>query len=138
MEFVDVGLYQTKGFPMNQYFIVAGGLAFSLGLVHSLLGELLIFRRLPKDVLPPLAGSTDLTWRTLRMTWHIPTVFAWGFGAILLQISFPSSPNNHLVFVENVMVLSFFACSLIAVFITKGKHPGWIVMLSITILLYLG
>src|SRR5437870_1522042 len=40
---------------MNAYFATAGSLAFILGLLHSVMGEWLLFRRLSRDGLPPLA-----------------------------------------------------------------------------------
>ena len=136
---------------MNAYFALAGGLALIVGLAHSVLGELLIFRRLAKDSLPALApfslievrkmglaGSTDFTRRTLRFTWHLPPVLGGGFGAILLRLSVPSSPSTHLAFVESATALSFFASSLIVLFVSRGKHPGWVVFLAIAILIWLG
>jgi hypothetical protein len=123
---------------MNIYFIVAAGLALILGLVHSILGELLIFRKFTKDYLPVLVVSKDLVQRTLRATWHIPSVLAAGLSAILLRLSLPLSTSIPLEFIERAMVLSFFASTLILVLLTKGKHPGWIVLLSITIFIYLG
>jgi hypothetical protein len=128
---------------MNSYFALAGGLALLVGLAHSVLGELLIFRRLTKDSLPSLApfslievrkmglaGSTDFTRRTLRFTWHLPTVLGWGFGAILLRLSLPSSLSTHLAFVESATALSVFASSLIVLFVSRGKHPGWVIFLA--------
>src|SRR5262249_62165946 len=118
---------------MNVYFAVAGVLALLLGLAHSVLGELLLIRRLTNDHLPPiapfslvelrklgLAGSADLTRRTLRFTWHLPTVLGAAFGAILLWLSLPSSPGPDLGFVKWAMALSISACSLIILFCTRG------------------
>src|SRR5262245_65685967 len=81
---------------MYLYFAVAGGLAIILAVAHSVPGELLLIRRLNKESLPPLApfslievrkwglvGSGDAAKDTLRFSWHLPSVFAVGFGAIL-------------------------------------------------------
>src|SRR5262249_7819427 len=79
---------------MNVYFAVAGVMALLLGLAHSILGEILLLRRLTNDHLPPIApfslielpklglmGSADLARLTLRFTWHLPTVLGAAFGA---------------------------------------------------------
>ena len=122
----------------NLYFFIAGILTLFLGLAHSVLGELLLFRRLVKDQLPPIAGSKGFTLRTLRVTWHVPTILAWGFGAILLSFSLLSFADNNLEFVKKAMAVSFLISSLIVLFGTKGKHPAWIVLLAIAVLTWLG
>jgi hypothetical protein len=136
---------------MNAYFALAGALAIGFGLVHSVLGELLLIRRLPRDGLPPLApftlievrkwglvGSTDLALRTLRFSWHLPTVLGCGFGAILLRLAWPASPDTHLAFVQGAAALSMGACSLVVLVISRGKHPGWVGFLAIAVLIWLG
>jgi hypothetical protein len=136
---------------MNICFALAGGLAILLGLVHSILGEILLLRRLRKDSLPVLApfslfevrplgltGNPDLALGTLRFTWHLPTVLGLGVAAILLGLATPSAAGTPLVFIERVLALSLLACTLVVLVISKGKHPGWIVFLVITILVWLG
>jgi hypothetical protein len=123
---------------MNFYFAAAGSLALIVGLAHSVLGELLLMRRLTTDTLPSLAGSADFARRTIRFTWHLPTVLAWGFGAILLRLALPAAPGTYLAFVESAAALSFFAAGLITLFISGGKHPGWVGLLGTAILVWLG
>ena len=135
---------------MNAYFLAAGGLVCLLALAHSIMGELLLIRRLNKDSLPPLApfslmevrkiglvGTTDLARDTLRFTWHLASVLGVGFGAILLWLSLPSSPRTDLAFVQTAMALAFCGCSLIVLFCTTGRHPGWVVFLAVAILTWL-
>ena len=72
---------------MNSYFIAAAVLAFLVGLVHSILGERLIFRRLREGRVVPTHGGTLLGEghvRILWASWHVLTVFGWGIAAILL------------------------------------------------------
>jgi hypothetical protein len=136
---------------MNAYFAAAGGLTFLLGVAHSVLGELFLIRRLASDHLPPvapfslvevrnmgLAGSGDLARRTLRFTWHIATVLGWTFAAILLRLALPSSPGPDREFVARATALSFCACSLLALFCTRGKHPAWVACLAIATFIWLG
>jgi hypothetical protein len=136
---------------MNVYFALAGGLTFLLALAHSVLGELLLIRRLSNDGLPSLApfslieapsmglvGSPDLARRTLRFSWHLPSVLGAGFGAILLRLAMPAAASIDLSFVEGAVALSILASSLVVLVCSKGKHPGWIAFLAIAILIWLG
>jgi len=126
---------------MNSYFVVAGCLAFVLGLIHSVLGEVLIFRHMRKGSFVPTDGSPVLRERHVRIlwaTWHVVAVFAWGFGAILLRLSYPSSQYIVQAFVVNAIMLSMLTASLIVLVGTKGKHPGWLVLLVIAIFLWIG
>ncbi|MDX2506617.1 MAG: hypothetical protein QNL62_19365 [Gammaproteobacteria bacterium] len=125
---------------MNSYFIVAGCLTLVLGIIHSVLGEILIFHRLRKGNLISSAESPILTerhMRTLRAAWHLVTLFGWGFAGILLRLSWPASSNNHLAFAEGTMVFMFLTTSLYWFIGTRGKHPAWIVLLIIGVLVWL-
>lgn len=125
---------------MNSYFVVAGGLALVLGLIHSVLGEVLIFRRLHESDLTSSTGSPILRERhvrTLRATWHLVTLLGWGFGAILLRLSWPASSSAHLAFIEGAMTLMFLAAFIFWLFGTRGKHPAWVVLLIIATLVWL-
>ena len=131
----------NKNLNMNTYFFVAACLAFVLGLAHSVLGEVLIFRRMRRRSFIPTEGGPILREHHVRIlwaTWHLVTVFGWGFGAILLRLSFPASPDAIQATVENSILVSMLAASLIVLVGTKGKHPGWVVLLGIAILLWLG
>jgi hypothetical protein len=136
---------------MNTYFALAGGLALLLSLLHSVMGELLLFRRWIRDSLPAVApfslievrklgltGSPDLARQTLRFTWHLPAVLGLGLGAVLLRLSWPDSQGAQLAFVERATALSFLACSLLVLLCSRGKHPGWAVFLAIALLIWLG
>ena len=126
---------------MNAYFGVAAGLVFLLGVVHSVLGELLIFHRLREGSLISSSVSPILRERDVRIlsaTWHALTVSGWGFGAILLRLSFSSSQYTVQAFVESTILFSMLSASLIVLIGTKGKHPGWLVLLVIAISLWIG
>ncbi|MBV7336767.1 hypothetical protein KFU94_52760 [Chloroflexi bacterium TSY] len=121
--------------------IVAGCLAFAVGLIHSILGEILIFRHMRKDSLIPTDGSPVLKERYVRIlwaTWHTVTIFGWGFAAILFQLSFSSSQHISQEFVKNTILFSMLIVSLIVLVGTKGKHPGWLGLLGIAIFLWIG
>ena len=59
---------------MNIYFALAGGLTLLLGLAHSVLGELLLIRRLHNESLPSLAPLTLIEWHRAWGWWAIRTL----------------------------------------------------------------
>jgi hypothetical protein len=123
---------------MNTYFALASGLGLLLCLSHSVMGEMLLISRLTNEGLPVVGGSTEFARRTLRFTWHLPTVLGCGFCAILLWLALPASAGIDLAFVKHALTLSFAACSLIVLVISRGKHPGWVAFLGVTLLTWLG
>ena len=129
---------------MNIYFFIAGILCFILGIVHSFLGEYLIFKgKRNKGNLVPTKVKTELKERHLRIiwaTWHFASFFGWCIGAFLVKISFDQNEldSEFIDFIINSTIFTMFASSLIVLIGTKGKHPGWIVLLLIGILLIIG
>jgi len=129
---------------MNIYFLIAGILCFVLGLVHSVLGEYLIFRdKRNKGTVVPTKVKGDLKGRHLRIiwaTWHVVTVLGWLIGAFLIKISFDQNILN-LEFIGHMVLWTIYAMIASSFFVligTKGKHPGWLVFLIIAILLMIG
>jgi len=122
---------------MDKYFITAACLTFLVGLVHSLLGERLIFSRLRNRGLVPTEGGKILDERHIRIlwaSWHLVTIFGWGFAAILFRLSLPSPEYSLQLFVENSIIYSMLTASLIVLIATKAKHPAWLVLLAVAIL----
>ena len=126
---------------MNTYFVAAAAIAFVVGLVHSVLGEILIFRRLRLGGFVPTNGGNVLKERYVRIiwaTWHIVTVFGWALGAVLLQLAWPSTLENVVDCAVNTFVLAALVASGLVLFGTLGKHPGWIGLLAMAVCTWLG
>ncbi|WP_035092867.1 hypothetical protein [Aquimarina macrocephali] len=129
---------------MNVYVCIAGILCFLLGIVHSILGEYLIFNsKRNKGSLVPSKKSEALKERHLRIlwaTWHLASVFGWGIGAILIKISAEQNEldSTSIGFIIQPIIYTMFLSSLLVLVGTKGKHPGWVVLLIIGILLVIG
>ncbi len=74
---------------MNPYLLVAGLLKLVIGVVHSLLGERLVFSRLrgsgwlSQDPAGPLRKPH---LRILWATWHAASVQGWGVTAVLIGL----------------------------------------------------
>lgn len=107
---------------MNTYFAVAAGLAFLTGVIHSVIGELLVFRRLRRIAPYTGKGSDGLPIAHLRIlwaSWHLVAVFGWGFGVILIQLSMSPSQFADQAFVESVIIFSMSGASLIVLLGTR-------------------
>ncbi|MDW3211195.1 MAG: hypothetical protein R8N23_15070 [Reichenbachiella sp.] len=129
---------------MNYYLLTAAILCFLLGLIHSFLGEFLIFKnKREKGTFIPSQVNQDLKERHLRIlwaTWHLASVFGWCIGAILIKISI--NPSDSSSSFTNFIILSamytMFMSSALVLVGTKGKHPGWVVLIIIGTLLMMG
>lgn len=121
------------------YLLIASCLAFFVGLIHSVLGEILIFKHMRKGGIVPTNGGSMLKERQVRIlwaTWHIVTVFGWAIALILLREALPGMvglmPSDF-----GIIAVAMLASSLLVLFATKGKHPGWIGLLAVAILVWL-
>ena len=126
---------------MNWYLVIAAALAFFVGLVHSVLGERLIFRRLRQGGLVPTNGGNLLDERHVRIlwaSWHIVTVFGWCIAYILLRLSFSSSSASSDWFIEQAIIIATLAGSALVFIGTRARHPGWAGLLGIAVLVWLG
>jgi hypothetical protein len=123
---------------MNRLFLAAASLAFIVGLVHSILGEALIFRRMRERSLIPTNGGRVLGEghvRILWASWHILTVFGWCLAAILLWLSQAQPAGSRLL--SQAIVIAMLAASLLVLVGTKGRHPGWVGLLGVAVLAWL-
>ena len=127
---------------MNNYLFAAGVLAILLGIVHSALGEVLVFRKLRvKNTLTWISDINVLPLRAIRIlwaSWHIVTLFGFSFGAILISFSFAVEYSIDTDFILNSIAISTFLSALIVLLGTRAKHPGWSVLLGICVLIGLG
>lgn len=126
---------------MNWYLVIAAALAFFVGLVHSVLGERLIFRRLRQGGLVPTNGGNLLDERhvcILWASWHIVTVFGWCIAYILLRLSFSSSSASSAWFIEQAIIIATLAGSALVFIGTRARHPGWTGLLGVAVLVWLG
>ena len=123
---------------MQNHLIAAGKVAISVGLVHSILGEVLIFSRMRNKGVVPTAGAPLLKERHVRIlwaSWHVVTVFGCAIGAILLRMAFPFNEIALQVFVGYAIIISMLVSALLVLVGTKGRHPGWLGLLCVAILI---
>jgi ABC-type Mn2+/Zn2+ transport system permease subunit len=124
---------------MRSYLLAAAIVAVFVGLVHSLLGEFLIFRKLRSGTVVPDQSAPPLQERNIRIlwaTWHLASAFGFGFAAILLSLAAnDSAPDPRIIW---ALVLAFVIGAGLVLVATRGRHPGWIGLLIVAVLTYLG
>lgn len=121
---------------MQLWFLAAGLLAVVTGVVHSVLGERLIFRHLRSGSLVPALGAPPLRERHVRIlwaTWHIGSVLGWAFAGVLLRLAFAPADNAASDLVVSAIVFGYLGSSLLVLVGTKGRHPGWIALLLVAV-----
>jgi len=96
---------------------IAGYLAIALGLVHSILGERLIFSRWRKTAPDIPRQHRGIIWAS----WHALTLFGAAIGLILIRVPL-DVPT--LMIIAAAMVLA----AILVAYGTRGRHPGWIVL----------
>jgi hypothetical protein len=126
---------------INAYYTAAAILAIVVALVHSILGEMMIFRQLRKPGrVIPTDGGERLTWPNVRIlwaSWHVLTVFGVGMAAMLLRLASSPRTAEH-DFIAQVIAVSMLGGSLLVLVGTRGRHPGWIGLLGVAALVWLG
>lgn len=122
-------------------FNAAAILAIVVALVHSTLGEIMIFRRLrkPGRVIPTDGGERlrGSNVRILWASWHVLTVFGLGMAAMLLRLASSTRTAEHDA-VAHTIAVSMLGGSLLVLAGTRGRHPGWIGLLGVAVLVWLG
>lgn len=122
---------------MQALFFAAGLIAFITGLIHSVFGEILIFRHLRNGALVPNIAAPPLREGNIRIlwaTWHLASVFGWAFAGILFWLAFSPREAALLPVVLSAAVFANLGGSVLVLIGTKGRHPGWIALLSVAIL----
>lgn len=125
---------------MQNYLIAAGMLMILIGIAHSVIGEILIFRQLRAGTIVPLLAPGPLRERHLRIlwaNWHLTSVLGWGLAALLILIAVAPDPSSHALHVR-IIAIATLAGSLLVLYATKGRHPGWFGLLVAAGLAWLG
>jgi hypothetical protein len=131
----SVALHQSDALftrVMNSMLLAATVLAVLVGLVHSVLGERMIFRRQPRS-----AGKLPRPFDILWACWHIATVFGLGLAAVLCQLAVNSEPFALRSFLLTSVALVYAVSGVLVLFGTRGRHPGWIGLGGVAVLVLL-
>ncbi len=126
---------------MNWYLVTASALAFLVGLIHSILGEGLIFRRLRQGGFVPTNGGNILDERHIRIlwaSWHIVTIFGWCIAYVLLRLALPTTNTGLIEIIEQAFFIAILTSAALVFISTKARHPGWVGLLGVAICIWLG
>lgn len=119
---------------------IAGILLLIVGAIHSVMGEILIFRQMRVSGIVPTNGAPLLKERHVRIlwaSWHIVTVFGWALAIIILRLAFPTDDNSFQIFAKHLIIASLLASALLVLFATEGRHPGWLGLAAAAILAWI-
>ena len=122
---------------MNYLLLSAGLLSISVGLVHSILGEILIFKNLRKNSLVPNVSLPPLREKNIRIlwaTWHLASIFGFSISAMLIHLAMSPSNSSYII---QAVAIAMCSSSVLVCYATKAKHPGWIGLLAVSVLCWL-
>lgn len=125
---------------MQNYLLSAGVLMILIGLAHSVIGEILIFRQLRAGTIVPLLAPPPLRERHLRIlwaNWHLTSALGWGLAALLILVAAAPDPSSYALHVR-IIAIATLAGSLLVLYATRGRHPGWFGLLIAAGLAWLG
>ena len=118
---------------MNAWLVGAAALVFLIGVVHSWLGELRIFQQLRRGGIVPTGGDPVLRafqTRILWASWHLVTVMAWSFAALLLWLARPAAQAASGGVVEACIAAALAGGAGLVLWSNRGRHPAWIALLA--------
>ena len=122
---------------MQLLLATAAVLATVTGVVHSVLGERLIFRHLRASTLVPSLPAKPLQGRHVRIlwaTWHLASVLAWAFAALLWMLATHPEAVLSSRSILAAATAAFLAGALLVFVGTRGRHPGWVALAAVGIL----
>jgi hypothetical protein len=113
--------------------VMAGCLTILMGLVHSIVGEIKVLRRVEgKRDLAGAPIATEWTMRLLRGTWHTLSLFGFGLGFTLFTLGNPTLGGK--LGASGAIAIS---CAVVGIYwgiATRFWHPAWIVFLLVAAL----
>lgn len=122
---------------MQPLLATAAVVAIITGVVHSLLGERLIFRQLRQASVVPSLPAPPLQGRNVRIlwaTWHLASVFGWVLAGLLWKLAENPAAGLSADSVLAAAAAGFLLGAALVLVATRGRHPGWVALGSVGIL----
>lgn len=132
---------------MTASLIVAGSLMLFAAAVHGAAGDMLVVRKLSRDMLPATRfGGSRMTLAMIHVTWHLTTLGFLTVGcALLLAGSVLDGDAARAVAVVGAAAATGFAALVVGLgaastrsFRTLYRHPAGIVLSAAAVLAWLG
>ncbi|WP_440903074.1 hypothetical protein ACMZOO_09165 [Catenovulum sp. SX2] len=89
---------------------------------------------MPTIAVPPLKQRHI---RILWASWHIVSLFGFAIAALLVLLASPSSEIYQNTQIKLIIAIVMALSGLLVIFATNGKHPGWIGLILVSILICL-
>ena len=108
----------------NDLLLFAALVVAVIGLVHSILGDRVVFPRLfALPDLPLLRRDRTYTVAVLRYAWHLTSVAWWAAGALLIVLWWGKGDLRQSVV---AIVAGLLLLTGVTILATCGpRHPGW-------------
>ena len=106
---------------------IAGALAILVALVHGIAAELILF--------PHVTAATPEHVLLIRFVWQASTLSWITFGALL--IAAPKLEARSAYWIGAAALVNFAAGSVGGFIATGGTHYGWLLLATISVLLFL-
>lgn len=125
---------------MNWYLFSAGIVLLALAGLHSIIGERLIFRHLRAGTPGHEAARKLLParrWDALWSTWHLVSLLSLGLGAAMIAAAMENDMTRAVEVTAMILAATFAVSSVYWFAGTKGKHPAWVGLLAIAVLVFM-
>lgn len=126
---------------MNYYLLVAGCITFVVGLIHSILGEVLIFQKLRTNGIIPTKGGAILKEHNVRIlwaSWHLVTIFGVGLGVVMIILAQSLARDTLRYYLENTLCSSMLLGAMLVFVATRARHPGWLGLMIVAVFVCIG
>ena len=111
---------------MNWYLLTAAALSIFLAIIHSGLGERWIFRE---------AAQLNRKYRgIIWASWHMVSLLGVSMCVLFVGAALDPAPGEVWSFVLMTLSIMTFGSAALVLYGTKGRHPGWIGLLAISLL----
>ena len=108
----------------NDLLLLAALVVAVIGLVHSILGERVVFPRLfALPDLPLLRRDRTYTVHVLRYAWHLTSVAWWAFAAILIMVWLGAADMRRASVL--IVALTLLASGVVILATAGRRHPAW-------------
>lgn len=118
-----------------EWLLASAVLTVILGLIHSVLGERLVFSALRQGGIRPQRAPAPLQRRHVRIlwaTWHLVSLFGLALAWTLWCLAWLPAESQARTILIGILAAMLSGSALVA-YATDGRHPGWIVLLLISL-----
>lgn len=122
---------------MEFLYIAAGVILILTAVAHSVIGEIMIFRKLSDGHIVPSMDAPPLKERNVRIlwaSWHLTSIFGLVFALTVFKAGI-GAPLNMAELIYSIAIACF-AGGLLVLIGTKGRHPGWVFLSLASVLIW--